>query len=130
VVGVIHNPENRDEILLQKHKKLEAWNLPGGKGTLEDNPYDVLVRELQEECGIAVADAYLYKHKLITVERDGKKMNVPLYLYIVLKYTGVIKNLQEDKHPIQEFLNAWEKKRRNEPLTQALEYWLEFDYAI
>lgn len=59
VLGVCFEP--RAQALLMVRKLRPDWqkgffNCPGGKVEAEENPYDAMVREFKEECGVVVKD--------------------------------------------------------------------------
>lgn len=45
---------NQQKILLQKRADKQTWGLPGGAIELGESAYEALIREFQEETGIAV----------------------------------------------------------------------------
>ena len=123
VGAVIKNKEGK--VLIQKHKKLEKWSLPGGKGKPHELAWDILVREVREECGITITRATCVVDNVVDVVRDEIEMTVPLYVFEVHGYTGEIANLEPDKHTIQEFMDPFELKAKGEPLTHSIELWLK-----
>lgn len=52
VDGVVEN--ERNEILLVKHRDKEVWTVPGGQVEIGENLIDALIRETKEESGIDV----------------------------------------------------------------------------
>lgn len=53
VDGIVEN--DRNEILLVKHRNKEVWTVPGGQVEIGENLIDALIREIKEESGIDVA---------------------------------------------------------------------------
>ena len=53
VDGIVENDKN--EILLVKHRHREYWGVPGGQVESGENLIDALVREIKEESGINVS---------------------------------------------------------------------------
>ncbi|MBS4537294.1 NUDIX hydrolase [Clostridium sp. D2Q-11] len=52
VDGIVENEKN--EILLVKHRDKEIWTIPGGQVEIGENLTDALIREIKEESGIDV----------------------------------------------------------------------------
>lgn len=53
VDGIVEN--ERNEILLVKHRDKEVWTIPGGQVEIGENLVDALIREIKEESGIDVS---------------------------------------------------------------------------
>ena len=68
------------------------WEFPGGKVEANETPHDALLRELQEELGIAVETAYPW----ITREFRYEHAQVRLHFFRVLSWTGELQDLQHD----------------------------------
>lgn len=52
VDGIVEN--ERNEILLVKHRAKEVWTIPGGQVEVGENLMNALIREIKEESGIDV----------------------------------------------------------------------------
>ncbi len=68
------------------------WEFPGGKVEANETPREALLRELQEELGIAVGTAYPW----ITREFSYEHARVRLHFFRVLTWTGELQDLQHD----------------------------------
>ena len=53
VDGIVEN--DRNEVLLVKHRNREYWGVPGGQVEAGENLMDALAREIKEESGINVS---------------------------------------------------------------------------
>lgn len=70
------------------------WEFPGGKLELGESTLDALQRELQEELGIQVEEALLWRHAMF----DYPHAIVRLHFYKVTKWSGVIEMLESQEH--------------------------------
>ncbi len=68
------------------------WEFPGGKVEANETPREALLRELQEELGIAVDAAYPW----ITREFSYEHAEVRLHFFRVLRWSGELQELQHD----------------------------------
>ncbi len=68
------------------------WEFPGGKVEADETPRHALLRELQEELGIAVDAAYPW----ITREFSYEHAEVRLHFFRVLTWSGELQQLQHD----------------------------------
>ena len=68
------------------------WEFPGGKVEASETPRDALLRELQEELGIAVDAACPW----ITREFSYEHAEVRLHFFRVLRWSGELQELQHD----------------------------------
>lgn len=117
--------DSAGNVLVQKHVKLQKWSLPGGKGNNQEEPYNALVREVQEECGITITSADCLTGRLVEFDRGNIKVPVQLYVYLVKTYTGTIQNIEPSKHAVQEFLNLRALAARGEPITYLAQLYLD-----
>ncbi|MBJ7537571.1 8-oxo-dGTP diphosphatase MutT [Marinomonas transparens] len=62
----------------------DLWEFPGGKCDQDESPESALVRELEEECGIAVRRCVLFK----TVSHDYGDKLVELFFFQVDDFEG------------------------------------------
>jgi 8-oxo-dGTP diphosphatase len=82
VAAALVDPDRR--ILLQRRAPGRAmaglWEFPGGKVEEGERPEDALVRELEEELGIAVDPAALTPAAFASADNAGRHMLLLLYL--------------------------------------------------
>ena len=101
ICGIIINEEGK--MLIQKHKKVDAYTLPGGK--CDENECDryTLVREMFEELGILV-----YKYEVVFTDTikhceypagSGDYSDFYHTYFKIEKYEGEIINKEPEKHP-------------------------------
>lgn len=74
-----------DKIWIQKRKNVDHlmgyWEFPGGKLQSNELPTQALVRELQEELGIAIEEPS--KHSFLTQDYVYSKRKVKIHFFIV-----------------------------------------------
>lgn len=58
VFGIVENEKN--EILLLKHRERSVWMFPGGQVEIGENLLDALLRETKEECNMEITINKLY----------------------------------------------------------------------
>lgn len=68
------------------------WEFPGGKVEAGETPYVALVRELEEELGIRVTQAYPW----IVREFVYEHAHVRLHFFRVVQWQGALRDLQHD----------------------------------
>ncbi|MEA3048606.1 MAG: 8-oxo-dGTP diphosphatase [Sphingomonadales bacterium] len=82
VAAALADEEGR--VLLQRRPEGKAmaglWEFPGGKTEEEERPEAALVRELEEELGIAVDEASLEPAAFASADNGGRHMLLLLYL--------------------------------------------------
>jgi len=85
-VGVITHADGRVLLAERPAGKPAAgyWEFPGGKFEDNENPKQALARELHEELGVELDEAYPW----ITRDYSYPHMNVRLHLYRVLRWHG------------------------------------------
>lgn len=85
-VGIVSN-SNGQVLVGQRTIKdayFEKWEFPGGKLEAGESASQALIRELQEEIGIAV----LASEPLMTLEHDYPDRHVRLSIFLVKEYQG------------------------------------------
>lgn len=85
-VGVIENTDG-DIFISKRHKDLhqgDKWEFPGGKVEDGETVYDALIRELKEECNIAVQSA----SPLTVIHHNYGDKSVVLDVWRVISFTG------------------------------------------
>lgn len=99
VNGIIIN--DRNELLVQLHKKVRAFTLPGGKCNENEDFDDAIHRELNEELDINVVDFEKLKGIYFETGDPENYYNPREYVsmyYKILDYCGEIKNAEPKKH--------------------------------
>ena len=102
-IGVIIT-NKQGEILVQKHVKYGFWTIPVGKVKQEQKVEEALREEMQEECNIEVRSWEEIATKTYVYERNGKNVTVPLHLFQIFSFEGIIKNNEPHNHTTQIFL--------------------------
>ena len=101
VCGILLNENG--EMLIQKHKKVDAYTLPGGKCDEKEYEKYTLVREMYEELGILV-----YRYDSVFTDEfynceypvgSGNMMDFHHTYFKIEKYEGEIINQEPEKHP-------------------------------
>lgn len=85
-VGIIRNADNAIFITRRAADAHMAnkWEFPGGKIEAGETPEQALIRELQEEVGIAVEQTSLYE----TLEYAFPDRHITLWFYLVEAWQG------------------------------------------
>lgn len=103
IAAVITN--EKGEILMQDHVKYGFWTLPVGKVRPSQTVEEGLAQELFEECDIVIEK---WK-EIATTEyqylRNGKNVTISAHVFVILQYSGEIKNKEPHKHKEQLFLS-------------------------
>ena len=102
IAAVIKN--KKGEILMQEHVKYGFWTIPVGKVRRGQSVEDGLKREIEEECNLDVKEFEEIRFKRYVYTRNGSRVMVLSHLFEVLKYSGVMKNREPEKHSKQIFL--------------------------
>lgn len=101
VTGIIMN--ELGEVLIQNHKKVDAYTLPGGKVDKDETEKEAIVRELFEELGILSYrfEEILYHNfdKLEYPANSGNYLDFSHTYFNISKYKGEIINKEPEKHP-------------------------------
>lgn len=126
VTAIIKN--EKGEVLIQKHTKLQRYTLPGGK--VENSEYEkfALIRECFEELGVMV---YRYEELFTENYEDleypansGNYFNFIQIFYEITDYEGKIINKEPEKHPELLWVKP-EKIRDLGPISVVLNSYLE-----
>ncbi|EPF20824.1 8-oxo-dGTP diphosphatase [Cedecea davisae] len=119
-VGIIRNPQG--EIFITQRAAdahmANKWEFPGGKIEAGESPEQALIRELQEETGIAAQKAELFE----TLEYQFPDRHISLWFYLVEQWEGEPwgKEGQPGRWVAQHQLIADEFPPANEPVIQKL----------
>jgi len=108
VAAVIKN--NKGQVLMQNHKKIDKWTIPVGKVDAGDTPLGTIRKEIKEETGLKVRKAKLIGRALNEYGRGGRNTKVDSYLYEVKEHSGKARNLEPHKHLEQRWLSPKEIK--------------------
>lgn len=106
VAAVIKNSEGK--ILIQDHKKYDFFTIPVGKCKDDETPIQGLKTEVFEECNIKIISQKLLLKKRFEYDRNGLNVIVNSHLFEVLKYSGIVKNMEPEKHRKIMFLTVEE----------------------
>lgn len=118
---------NKNEILVEDHVKLQALTLPGGKlDATDDNKYEVLKKELFEELGIEIDDATFNYTKINYIEYPAESgvysvhedCNFIVYLENI---NGEIYNKEPEKHKSIKWMSLKELCNPNLKLSVVLQ---------
>lgn len=99
--GVIFFVFKKDKILLEQRKDVSAplsgyTIIPGGGIEFGEEPEQTLMRETKEECGIEVKE-YQKIGEMVNPNTQG--VLITRYLYLIKRYTGRIRNVENrNKH--------------------------------
>jgi 8-oxo-dGTP pyrophosphatase MutT (NUDIX family) len=85
-VGVAYIINEKKQVLMLNHKKLNVWLPPGGH--VEDNEfvYEAVAREVKEEAGIDIE--YIYEHTFESDVLDERAQILPHPLFIQSENIG------------------------------------------
>lgn len=100
--------DNKARILVEYHKRTNTLTLPGGKMDINESETQALVRELREEIGIDVKEAkILYDFTFnFNYLDDNKDYICTDHLYMITRYEGQIRNMEENKHKFVRFMSV------------------------
>ena len=122
----------KGEILLQDHVKLDRFTIPGGKVDPGENCLDALEREIYEELGVVITNAtHLGKVDLGDVEYPAHSNNYIYFsqdYYLVNKYTGTITNVESNKHRELIWVKPEDFNKLPRPISFALEEAVKHNY--
>ncbi|PYE33273.1 8-oxo-dGTPase [Idiomarina fontislapidosi] len=119
-VGVIKNEQG--EIFIAKRLNHQhqggKWEFPGGKVEQGEAVTEALVRELKEECNIAVTDCA----PLTVVEHQYADKRVLLDVWWVLSYTGTAQQMEGQEYVWADIaqLDAYQFPDANQPIVDCL----------
>jgi 8-oxo-dGTP diphosphatase len=93
---------DKGEILLQDHVKLDRYTLPGGKVDPGEKSKDALVREVREELGVTITKAYAVGRANLGKQEypahSGNFIHFTQEYFVVQEYSGRITNKEPNKH--------------------------------
>lgn len=102
VAAVIKDPQG--DILMFQHKKFGFWTIPIGKAEPGETPYEGMLTEVSEECGINVVSAVEIASRPYTYKRDGNDVNLISHIYEVTQFDGTPRNAEPHKHLEMRFM--------------------------
>jgi len=108
VFAIIKDKDNK--ILMQEHNKYGFWTIPGGKAKPDQKPIEALKQEIFEECNITIIDSKEITTRIKNYIRQGINVKVTEHIFEIIKYSGIMKNNEPDKHKSQKFLSLEEIK--------------------
>lgn len=109
VGAIIRNEQN--QILMLDHVKFNCWTIPIGKGRLNEPPENALRVEMSEELNIQINDFKLVHTFTKPYDRNGVKLTITGYIYLVTSYSGKLKNNEPTKHRSFKWMDISEIKR-------------------
>ena len=94
------------------------WEFPGGKVEQGESVTEALIRELKEECNIAVTDCA----PLTVVEHQYRDKRVLLDVWWVLSYTGTARQMEGQEFVWADIaqLDAYQFPDANQPIVDCL----------
>ena len=122
----------KGEILLENHKKVAAWTLPGGKKQTGEKPVDIIIRECQEELGIEVMSAKLLFTQVFPEGKyeypvgSGKYPSFQQNYFSVEAYAGTIENKEPEKHSELTWMKPTEVRDKCEKISITLDAYLSY----
>lgn len=102
IAAIVLNDQG--EILVQDHVKFNFWTVPVGKCKPGESMEEALTTELKEETGIKVLDFEKLQEKKFKYLRGKVPVEVNLGLFWVKKWSGLLQNLEPQKHRQQKFV--------------------------
>lgn len=109
VAAVIMN--EKGEILMQEHIKYGFWTILVGKVKQGQTVEQALREEMFEECDIHIEEYKQIVTKKFTYSRNEKQIIVTVHLFLILRYSGIVKNKEPEKHSKQLFLSLNEVQK-------------------
>ena len=91
-------------VLMQDHVKFGFWTIPIGKAKHGQNPVNAIKEEVFEECNLIIEELKEIYFKEVDYIRNGKKVKVFAHVYLVISYSGELKNKELHKHKEQKFI--------------------------
>lgn len=109
VGAIIKN--NKGEILVQEHVKYGFWTIPAGKVSSGQSIQEGLKKEILEECNVVLEEFKEIQSKEYVYKRIEKMVLVTGHLFEVLRYSGILKNNEPEKHTQQIFIDLEKIKK-------------------
>ena len=97
-IGVIFLSNDKKKILLMDHVKFDFFTIPIGKVKPEETIDEALHIEIEEELGVKLIKYHEVDVNVNIYIRENGPVNVEQHIFLIEKYSGVIKNLEPDKH--------------------------------
>ena len=110
VVGAVIFNEKR-EILMMDHVKLNFWTIPIGKAKPSETVEEGLLTEVKEELDIIpkqFKEISIFKK---TYSRWGRSIHAIAHLFLIESYKGKIKNNEPHKHRSIKFMSLEQIKK-------------------
>jgi isopentenyldiphosphate isomerase len=88
----------REEILMQYHKKFGCWTIPLEKSDPGETLEEAIIRTGKEELGININKYEIVHQQENSYLRDGQNVNVRASLIKVNSFDGIPSNMEPEKH--------------------------------
>ena len=86
------------KMLMLDHVKYNFWTIPIGKVDPGQTTEEGLKMELKEEVNITPLKYKQIGSFVYHDVRQGKKIVITTYIYLIIKWKGVVKNMEPKKH--------------------------------